>query len=648
LWTSTFGARESIIGQRILLDDTAYIVIGVMPPSFKDPAGIAQLWRPMRPGADDLQNRSSRYWTAFGRLKPRVPLAQANAELSTLASGLVAAHPRNYRGWTLHATDLQAFLVGSYHTGLLVVLGAVGCMMLITCANLTGLAIVRAFSRRPELAVRTALGASRSQLVLMLLTEGLVLAGLGGTAGVLLATGSVEAMRRALLDGWLPRADEIAVNLPVLVTGLSVTVLTGLVSGIVPGLAATRVHAGEALKDSSRGSTGPAARRLRGALIVTEIALALILLAGTGLLARSFQGLMQRKTGVEAERVLSASVSLSGRRYDSPAKAWDYYSRAESAVKGLPGVEAAGFTQTSPFRWGIPMGFAPAPDEGTRLANDFSEAYYDSVGVDYFRAIGCPLVAGRFFTDADNHLSPPVIVLSETAARRYFGHDNPLGRHLTMGGPERLEVVGLASDVRRDGLATDAPLQVYRPLAQRSPAFGTLMVRTLLPPDSLARAVVGALKQIDADTPVSDVATLPTMIARTVTQPRLHLVVFSLFAMVALLLAGVGLYGLIAYSTSQRTREFGIRTALGATPRAVLTLVLGEAGILVAIGLVLGLVGALAAAQLLRNMVFATSLHDPAIFLVAALLLAAVAFGACLFPARRATRVNPLLALRDE
>jgi putative ABC transport system permease protein len=317
-------------------------------------------------------------------------------------------------------------------------------------------------------------------------------------------------------------------------------------------------------------------------------------------------------------------------------------------VSALPGVEAAGFTQTSPFRWGIPVALAPAPGEGASPATDYPEAYYDSVGVDYFRAIGCPLIAGRLFAATDNPQSPPVIVLSETAARRYFGHGNPLGRHLTFGGPERFEIVGIAGDVRRDGLATDVPLQVYRPLAQRSPAFGTLMVRTSLPPDSLTRTVREALKQIDPDTPVSDVATLETMIGRTVTQPKLYLVVFGLFAAVALLLAAVGLYGLITYSVSQRTREFGIRTALGATPHAVRRLVLGEAGVLVVLGVALGLIGALAAAQLLRNLVFATSLHDPAIFVVAPLTLAVVAIGACLVPARRATRVNPLVALRDE
>ena len=650
LWRSQFNSRDSIVGRQIMLDEVAYTVIGVMPASFKDPNEVAQLWRPMRPGADDLLNRSSRYWTAYGRLKPGVTLLRANTELATLAHQLDQAHPKNYEGWTLQAADLRSLVVGDYHTGLLVVLGAVGCVMLITCANVAGLSLVRAAARRKEFAIRTALGASRGQLIRQLLAESLLLALLGGSGGVLLGSWGVDALLTSVPEGWLPRADEIALNLPVLATTLGLTLLTGVAFGLAPGFTASRIGAGEALKDSARGTAGPPARRLRAGLVVAELALALVLLAGTGLLGRSFLGLLNKKPGLDAGRLLSLTVSLSGKRYDSPARRWDFFSRAQTAVATVPGVQAAGFTQTSPFRWGIPVGFAPLRTDNAVAAADLPQAFCDSVSVDYFKAIGSPLLAGRTFTPADDTRSPPVVVLSETAARRYFGTENPLGRFLTptAGSPTRFEVVGVVGDVRRSGLAADTPLQVYCPLAQRTTAFATLMVRTTLRPATLTKAVQAALWRIDPDTPVSDVATMDTLVSRSVTQPRLYLTLFSLFAALALLLAAVGIYGLVAFSVEQRTREFGIRTALGASPHAVLALVMREGARLIALGLVLGLAGALAAARLLQTMVFDTSLHDPAVFLAVPVLLAAVAGLACWLPARRAAQVDPMVALHAE
>ncbi len=648
LWSRQFNASDSVIGRQIMLDGVAHTVIGVMPATFKDPSEIAQLWRPMRAGADDLLNRSSRYWTGFGRLKPNLTLEQANAELATLGRQLVQAHPKNYEGWTLQAVDLRSLVVGDFHRGLLVVLGAVGCVMLITCANVTGLAIVRATTRRKELAVRTALGSTRGQLVRLLLSESLLLATLGGGGGVLLAYWGVPAVLANLPPGWLPRSGEIALNLPVLATSIALTFLTGVAAGLAPGFAASRIDANDALKDCARGSAGPSVRRLRASLIVIELALALVLLTGTGLLGRSFIGLMQKKTGLDASRVLSLTVSLSAKRYDGPARCWDFFSRAQTEVAAVPGVEATGFTQTSPFRWGIPVDFVPVRADAAEAAADMPEAFCDSVSVDYFKAMGIPLLAGRAFTPADDYKVPPIVILSETAARRYFGTENPIGRFISPGAPARFEVVGVVGDVRRSGLAAATPLQVYRPLAQRTPGFAALMVRTALPPATLAKSVQAALWRVDPDTPVTDVATMDTFVSRSVTQPRLYLALFSLFAALALLLAAIGLYGLIAYSVAQRTREFGIRTALGASAHEVLALVLREGATLIAFGLALGLAGSFAATRLLRTMIFETSLHDPLVFLAVPLLLAAVAAFACYLPARRATKVDPIIALRTE
>ncbi len=648
LWRSQFNSRDSIIGQQILLDDVGHTVIGVMPASFKDPSDVARLWRPMRAGADDLLNRSSRYWTVFGRLKPGLTLTHANTELAIIARQLELVHPRNYEGWTLQAEDLRSLVVGDYRTGLLVVLGAVGCVMLITCANLAGLSIVRAAGRRKEFAIRTALGSSRFQVIRQLLVESLLLAVLGGGAGVLFASWGVDALLASLPGGWLPRAGEIALNLPVLATTVTLTALAGLAAGLAPGFSASRIDANEALKDGARGSAGPSGRRLRAALIVAEIALALGLLAGTGLLGRSFIGLLQKKPGFDAGRLLSLTVSLPAKRYDSPARCWDFFSRAEAAVAAVPGVEADGFTQTSPFRWGIPVGFVPLRPDNSASVADLPQAFTDSVSVDYFKALGIPLRAGRIFTPADDYKAPPRVILSETAARRYFGAENPLGRYITPGAPARFEVVGVVGDVRRSGLTADIPLQVYRPLAQRTPGYATLMVRTSLPPATLTNSVQAALWRVDPDIPVTDVATMDKVVSRSVTQPRLYLTLFSLFAALALLLAGIGLYGLIAYSVEQRTREFGIRTALGASSRELLRLVLCEGAALIATGLAFGLAGSFATARLLQTMIFDTSPHDPAVYLVAPLLLAAVAVLACWLPARRATKVDPMVALRAE
>lgn len=650
LWLSQFNARDSVIGGQIMLNDVAHTVIGVMPASFKDPSEIAQLWRPMSAGADNLLDRSSRYWTVFGRLKPDVAREQANVELATLGKQLEQSHPKNYEGWMLQAVDLRNLVVGDYHTGLLVVLGAVGCVMLITCANVTGLSVVRALARRKELAIRTALGSSRGQLVRLLLTESLLLALLGGCGGVLLAHWGVDALLASLPAGWLPRANEITLNLPVLAASLALTFITGVAAGLVPGFTASRVDANDALKDCTHGSAGPAARRMRAALIVTEISLAVVLLAGTGLLGRSFLRLMEKKPGLDAGRVLSLTVSLSAKRYAGPAQCWDFFSRAETEVAAVPGVESAGFTHTSPFRWGIPVAFVPVHPDNAVAAADLPQAFTDSVSVDYFKALGIPLRAGRTFTPTDDYRAPPMVILSETAARRYFGGENPLGRFLALGADPkaRFEIVGVVGDVRRSGLAVDVPLQVYRPFAQRTPSFATLMVRTSLPPATLAKSVQSALWRINLDIPISDIATMDTFVSRSVTQPRLYLVLFSLFAGLALLLASIGLYGLIAYSVEQRTREFGIRTALGARPGEIFALVLREGATLIGLGLCFGLAGAFAAVRLLQNMVFETSLHDPLVFLTVPIVLALAAGFACHLPARRATKVDPVIALRAE
>jgi len=647
-WQSQFGGDESLVGRQIFLDDVAHEVVGIMPPGFVDPDGTAQLWRPMRPGADNLTSRNSRYWTGFGRAKPGLTVAQVNAELETISQRLVRAFPADYENWTVRALDLRTRLVGDYRRGLWTLLAAVGCLIAITCANVTSLSIVRAAARGRELAVRAALGSSRGRLIRLLVIEGLILAVIGGAGGVLLAHGAVAALLATLPPGWLPRASEVSLNWSVLGVSATLAAACGLAAGMVPGWLAARVAPTDALKDGARGSAGLRGRRLRAFLVTAEISLAIVLLSGAGLLARSFVRLTHRSPGIDAQRLLSLTVSHSGKRYDHPNKSWAYFSRAEAAVSALPGVEAAAFTHTSPFRWGIPIGYSRLGTAGDGAKPEALQAFTDSVGVDYFKAAGIPLRAGRLFGPEDDFRAPRRLIISESAARRLFGTENPIGQQLSSGSPQPFEVVGVVGDVRRSGLVADTPLQVYRPLAQRTPSFATLMVRTSLPPAMMAKPVQAALLAIDPDTPVTDIVAMDEVVARSIAQPRLHFVLFGVFAALAVLLAGVGVYGLVAYSVGQRTQEFGIRLALGASPAGLSAQVLREGARLVAGGACAGLVGALLAVRLLENLVYEVSLYDPLVLVAVILVLASVTGLACWLPARRAAKVDPMVALRAE
>jgi putative ABC transport system permease protein len=648
-WQKQFGGAPGVINQTVLLNDVAYTVIGVMPKSFKDPFDNARFWVPIPSDSEEAHDRSARYWNCFARLRAGVSLAQTDTELATIAHRLEAIYGEHYRGWTLRAVDLQGLVLGNYRTGLLVILSAVACIMFITCANIAGLTIVRATARRRELAIRTALGASRGQILRQLLAESLVLALPGGILGVLLASWGIDALLASSFAASLPRADEIAINLPVLTAALGLTLVTGLSFGLAPGFSAARIESSEALKDNARASSGPTHRRMRSGLVVAEIAIALILLVGAGLLGRSFLGILSKQPGIDAERLLSLTIVPSEKHYDSRPKRLEFYERAQAATAALPGVQAAAFTETSPFRWGKAVSLLPAVRNSAAAPNDVPLIFFDSVSVDYFKTVGSRLIAGRYFADTDNAQTHRVAIISESAAR-FFGSDNPIGRELVNAADNtyRLEIVGVVRDIRRSGLAEDVPLQAYSPLAQRPPAFATLMVRTTLPPASVAKSVEAALWRIDPDAPVSDVSPMENVISATVAQPRLYLTLFGLFAGFALLLAVIGIYGLVAYSVAQRRREFGIRSALGASAGELLALVLREGAILIGLGLTIGLAGAWMAARLLQSMVVETSVHDPLTLGAVALLLGAVGLAACLLPARRASKINPVNALRYE
>ena len=652
LWQKQFGGRRDIVGESVTLNDVPHEVIGVMPRTFKDPFNISQLWRifPNEGGENMVAN--ARFWSVIARLKPGIPATTVQAELSTIAARLVQADQKFYKGWDFTVVPLRDQVVGNYREGLLLVVGASVLVLLITCANVAGLQFVRASTRQREVAIRLALGASRAAIARSHLVESLMLVGLGGIGGVLIGSWGLDLLLASFSDGWIPRSDEIGLNTTVLaVTGVTALV-TGIVFGLFPAWHATRVEAIDSLRDGSKGSAGLQSVRLRGALVIAQIALTMVLLVCAGLVWKSFAAITRVNPGIQIENTLSMVITLSPTRYDTGPKRTDYYKQLLDRIAAVPGVESVGFTQTMPFTWGIPGTFSiyGLPDDTAKLP----PAFYDSVSISYFSTMHIPLMAGRIFAETDNAQAPSVIVLSQSAAKKFFPTEDPIGKRLTLPPgrqqttPTVLEVVGVVGDVPRNGLDSETPYQVYASLNQRGPAFATMLVRSPLPVETLSQTIQRAIWEFNPEQTISNVLPVRTLVKQSLTQPQLYLTLFSLFALLALLLAGIGLYGLIAYSVSQRTREFGIRYALGAQVRDVLRLVIGQGARLTAFGLALGLLAAAGVARLMETLLFRTTAYDPLVFGGVVFVLALIGLLAALLPALRATKADPVAALRAE
>jgi len=652
LWQKQFGGRREIVGESVTLNDVPHEVIGVMPRTFKDPFNVSQLWRILPNEGGENMVANARFWSVIARLKPGIPATTVQAELSTIAARLVQADQKFYKGWDFTVVPLRDQVVGNYREGLLLVIGASVLVLLITCANVAGLQFVRASTRQREVAIRLALGASRAAIARSHLVESLLLVGLGGIGGVLIGSWGLDLLLASFSDGWIPRSDEIGLNTTVLaVTGVTALV-TGLVFGLFPAWHATRVEAIDSLRDGSKGSAGLQSVRLRGALVIAQIALTMVLLVCAGLVWKSFAAITGVNPGIQIENTLSMVITVSPTRYDTGPKRTDYYRQLQDRIAAVPGVESVGYTQTMPFTWGIPATFSVygLPDDTAKLP----PAFYDSVSTSYFSTMHIPLVAGRIFAETDNDQAPKVIVLSQSAAKKFFPTDDPIGKRLTLPPsrqqttPTVLEVVGIVGDVPRNGLDSETPFQVYATFNQRGPAFATLLVRSPLPVETLSQTIQRAIWEFNPEQTISNVLPVRQLVKQSLTQPQLYLTLFSLFALLALLLAGIGLYGLIAYSVSQRTREFGIRYALGAQVRDVLRLVIGQGARLTAFGLALGLLAAAGVARLMETLLFRTTAYDPLVFGGVVFVLAAIGLLAALLPALRATKADPVAALRAE
>ncbi len=649
-WRTRFGADPTILGRPILLNLTPYTVIGVVPaPSFLEEI---QVWTPLLWGATDIAERANHNYRAVGKLRAGVPIATAQADLDTISARLEQQYPAENKDWGALVVPLQDDLVGDARLSLLVLLGAVALVLLIACANLANLLLVRTHGRAKEIALRVALGASRARVVQQLLAEGVLLGIGGGLTGFLAASYGVPALV-AIFGTALPRAQEVAVDGRVLAFTAAVSLATGLLAAFVPAWQLSGRDANDALKQgASRGSSAGGDGRVRQLLVVSEVALALMLLIGAGLLMRSLTSLRAVDPGFDARNVLTASMGIPMAKYSTEAQRNQFFDRVRERVATLPGVDAVAWIDSLPTQGGSTQYVAP---EGAPPLQD-SELPTVAVRVPspgYFAVARIPLRAGRDFTDGDTFGKPGVIILSERTAQRFWPGENPLGKHVTlkMMSPEPREVVGVVGEVKMNGLdagIADSETAIYVPAAQIAYNGALLVVRTTIPPDALAEPIVAAVHEIDPEQPVLDIQTLQRVLEDSLGQRPFAMWLLAAFAGLALMLASVGVYSVLAYAVRQRVREIGIRMALGAPSTGVLRMIVVDGLKPTLAGVALGLVLAAALVRVMETLLFGVSPYDPGTFTLVAAIVAGVGLVATLIPAYRATRVDPIVTLRAE
>jgi putative ABC transport system permease protein len=655
LWQRRFGADPNIVGKQVQLSGTTFTVVGVMPAGFEDYLSAnwyksAEAWAPI--GYDVSQSwacRDCQHLKAVARLKADVSLAQAQTEMNAISAALQREHPKIYVTPTATVMPLQAAFVKELRPALYLLLVAVGFLLLIACVNVANLLLARATQRERELAIRTALGAGRWRIARQLLTESLLLSLAGAAGGLLLAWWGTEALV-ALSPASFPKTTAINADARVLSFTLLLSLLTGLLFGSAPAWQATKLDLQTALKESGKALLGSGRKRLRGLLVVAEVALALILLLGAGLLFRSFAHVLRVSPGFETDHLVTMTVPAASARYANEAAVSAFYQQLLSRIEALPGVTGAGIVSNLPFggnmdKSGFHVEEKPLPNPAEAPS---AERY--SISPTYLQTMGIPLLRGRAFNERDTRATPFVALINQVAAKRIWPNEDPLGKRIRMGGPDDplRTIVGVVGDVNHYGLDNAPDMQVYLPHAQWSDAYVQLVMRTTNEPSAIVNAARREVHALDKELPIYRVATMRELVSASVAQRRFTLTLVAVFAALALLLAAIGIYGVVSYTVTQRTQEIGIRLALGAQTRDVLRLVIGQGMKLALLGVAAGVVGAAGLTQWMQGMLFGIAATDPLTFGLTAAALAGVALLACWLPARRAARVDPLVALRYE
>jgi putative ABC transport system permease protein len=666
LWQRRFGADPGVVGRSLTLDDKSYTVVGVMPASFRFPVQ-SELWVLGNHGSavppslavqfpeSDLSNdRDIHIYSAVGRLKNGHTLSDAQAEMKAIAGRLSAAYPETNNGLSVNLIPLHTEIVGGVSSILFILLGAVAFVLAVACTNVANLLLAHATQRERELAIRLALGAGRWRLIRQMLTESLLLSLVGGTLGLLIAMWGVDLFV-GLSPGDIPRLNEVGMDGRLLGFTLLVSLVTGLGFGLLPALQATRLDPQHALKEGGTKATEGGRRlRVRNLLVITEIALAQVLLIGAGLLIMSFLRLQAVEPGFNPSNLLTARLSLSVAKYSDQKKKLAFYNQLLERLQAVPGVRSAALVMNLPLSGSnMNRGFLvegrpePGPDENVTVD-------YQVITPGYFQTMEIPLERGRSFTDRDTEGAPRVAIINEIMARKYFPGEDPLGKRIAFGDPTKEDawrtIVGISGNVRHQSTSEPAFPGAYTPSAQDRESWPrvALVVRTSGDPSGLAAAVRREMMAIDPGQPISNMQTMEQLMASSIKRPRFIMMLLGLLASIALALALVGIYGLMSYSITERTHEIGIRMALGAQARDVLRMVVGQGLKLIVIGIALGLTGAFALTRIMRSLLYGVSAIDPVTFAGVSLLLSVIALLACYIPARRATRVDPMEALRYE
>ena len=657
LWQSRYGGDRNILNRTILLNGEQHQVVGVMPAGFQWLETEERLFVPLALNADQLANRGGHYLTVIARLKPGVSTVQAQSEMNAIMARIAKDHPEATAEGKLGAVvmPLHEQLAGDARRPLLVLLVAVAFVLLIACANIASLLLARAAGRRREIAVRTALGASRMRIVRQLLTESLLLSLFGGISGLLLAIWSFTFFENLIPDG-LRQSTNLQLDARILMFALATSVVTGIVFGLIPALQAAGVDLNESLKQSGGRSGSGSGMKLRSGMIVFEVSLSLVLLVGAVLLIQTLFQLFNQYSMLAPEKVLTMRTPLPLSKYDELGKRHAFYQNVLQRVEAIPGVVSAGYTTAIPLTWkGGTTGVFP---EGTteRVPGASYDAIHRQVTANYLQTMSIPLRQGRYFTAQDSAQSMPVAIINETMAREYWPNGDAVGRRFTLGDPTDeapwFTVVGVVGDIRQMGIDVAVKSEMYFPYGQVGPwdfyAPRDLVLRTNGDPLSVMGGVREAIRSVDSDQPISNVATMEEVLGREASQRRLGMILLTAFAVLALLLASLGIYGVLAYFVAQHRNEIGVRLALGASPARILLLVLQKGMKLTLVGVAIGLAASFALTRLMTSLLFGVKAVDPLTFAAVPLLLAVVALLACWIPARRAAKVDPMVALRYE